>query len=409
MASKSDLLNQLKIDKSQPISEPVVKPVWLVAGIGGVLCLALLFWFVFGGERVFPVTTAMARVEATGDQAGQVTLQATGYVTARRQATVSSKVMGKVDKLLVEEGDHVEAGQVLATLDDSNVSKDYRMAESQLLAAQAQVNEASALLAEAKLAAQRARELFSRRLISRSELDNAEASYHSLQARLETRQAEVKMAQDRILLQKQNLEDLVIKAPFAGVVVAKNAQPGEMISPLSSGGYTRTGICSIVDMSSLEIEVDVNEAYIDRVQPGQPVQAALDAYPDWRIPARVTAIIPTADREKATVKVRIAFDRLDPRILPDMGIKVSFLEYHAGGDSAPEQNGVIRVPKSAVREEDGRTVIFVVQDQRAVERTVESRSTQDDQLMISSGLKPGETYIRELPNDLADGAAVEIR
>ncbi|MBN1378184.1 MAG: efflux RND transporter periplasmic adaptor subunit [Gammaproteobacteria bacterium] len=408
MTNKSDLLKQLKIDKDQPIARPDIKKVWLVSAIGGSLLLIILIWAMLGGERVFSVATSMARIESVGDNGGQIALQATGYVTARLQATVSSKVMGKVDKLLVEEGDHVEADQILATLDDSNTRQDYLLTESQLLGAKAQVNETRALLQESELAVKRKRELFARQLISRSELDNAEASYHSLQARLQSRQAEVQMAENQIQVQKQRLEDLVIRAPFAGVVVAKNAQPGEMISPLSSGGYTRTGICSIVDMSSLEIEVDVNEAYIDRVQPGQAVQAALDAYPDWRIPAKVAAIIPTADRQKATVKVRIAFDELDPRILPDMGIKVAFMEYRES--NAAEHRGLLLVPRTAVREENGQSILFVVEAQRAVQRMVEQHnSSNNDKVIITSGLKPGETYINDIPEGLSDGDAIETR
>jgi RND family efflux transporter MFP subunit len=408
VTNKSDLLKQLKIDKSQAVTGSELNKTWIVSAIGGGLLLLVSLWLVFGGEQVFTVATSMARNEAVGDNGGQITLQATGYVTARRQATVSSKVMGKVDKLMVEEGDHVEAGQVLALLDDSNTRKDYLLTESQLLATKAQVNETRALLQEAELAVQRRRELFARQLISRSELDNAEAAYHSLQARLQTRQAEVEMAQNQILVQKQRLDDLVITAPFAGVVVAKNAQPGEMISPLSSGGYTRTGICSIVDMSSLEIEVDVNEAYIDRIQPGQAVQAALDAYPDWRIPAKVAAIIPTADRQKATVKVRIAFDELDPRILPDMGIKVAFLEHREV--AAAGQGGLVQVPKSALREEKGQSFVFVVEGDRAMQRKIEqNRSSKGDKVIISNGLKPGETYINDIPDGLFDGASIETR
>ncbi len=408
MTEKSDLLKQLKIDKDQQVTRPVSNRVWLWSTIGAATIVLLSVWLIFSDEETIEVSTSMARLNSVTNNSGQIILQATGYVTARRQATVSSKVMGKVQKLLVEEGDFVEADQVLATLDDSNVRKDLLLSQSQLLAAQAQVNETSALLREAELAVQRRRELFERQLVSRSEVDNAEAAYHSLQARLQTRQAEVKMAQNQILVQEQRLEDLVIRAPFAGVVVAKNAQPGEMISPLSSGGYTRTGICSIVDMSSLEIEVDVNEAYIDRIQSGQLVQAALDAYPDWKIFAKVTAIVPTADRQRATVKVRIAFDKLDPRILPDMGIKVAFLENRE--TDAPTPEGVMLVPKSAVRNEKGESYMFVVEGQRAVKKQVEqSQSSQNEKLIISSGLQPGETYISDIPENLFDGAAIEIR
>lgn len=408
MNNKSDLLKQLKIDKDQQPDGLSVKQAGILSGVGGVLLVIVLVGLLAGRDPVFTVSTSMARVEPAQGNSAQITLQATGYVTARRQATVSSKVMGKVDTLLVEEGEHVETGQILATLDDSNTRKDYLLAESQLLAAKAQVHETEALLHEAELTVQRKRELLARRLISQSEADNAEASYRSLQARLQSRQAEVKIAENQLAAQKQRLEDLIIRAPFSGVVVAKNAQPGEMISPQASGGYTRTGICSIVDMASLEIEVDVNEAYIDRIRPEQPVQAALDAYPDWRIPAKVAAIIPTADRQKATVKVRIAFEKLDPRILPDMGIKVAFLEPQSAGTD--ERSGLIQVPKSAIREERGQAFVFVVDNERAAKRQVElGQPLSNDKAVIAKGLKPGETYIDEIPEDLTDGADVEIQ
>ena len=380
---------------------------WLILAGAAVLLVILLAWVIWGGESTFTVKTAMARVQAGGGGNGEITLQATGYVTARRYATVSSKVMGKVEELLIEEGDHVEVGQVLARLDDSNASKNYALAESQLLAAEAQVNEARAFLKEAELAVKRKRVLFTRQLISQSELDTAEAAYRSLQARLQTRQAEAKTAQNRIAVHAQELEDFIVRAPFAGVVVAKNAQPGEMISPMSAGGFTRTGICSIVDMSSLEIEVDVNEAFINRVRAGQPVRATLDAYPDWQIQAKVAAIIPTADRQKATVKVRIAFDELDSRILPDMGIKVAFFEHAAQTEGG--QSAVMLVPEAAVLDDAGKSWIFVFANGKAQKRQIRVQANEHNEYRIVDGLKPGETYIKEIPEGLFDGATVVVQ
>jgi RND family efflux transporter MFP subunit len=340
---------------------------------------------------------------------GSVILQATGYVTARRAATVSSKFTGKVMQVLVEEGDRVEKDQVVALLDNSNAGQELSLAQSQMQSAKARVNETRALLQEAEQALKRARELSARQLISRAELDNAVASEKSLAAQLQTRLAEVKTAENHVQLQQQLLDDLVIRAPFSGVVVAKNAQPGEMISPISAGGgFTRTGICSLVDMTSLEIEVDVNESYIDRIAPGQAVQAVLDAYPEWRIAAKVNAVVPTADRQKATVKVRISFEKLDPRILPDMGIKVSFMQLE-GAETAPERAPAIRVPAGAVREEDGQKVVYVVAEGKALRRSVDIQDDGDNILRIASGLGPGETYIVAIPPELYDGAKVEVR
>ncbi len=210
-------------------------------------------------------------------------------------------------------------------------------------------------------------QLAASKMVSQSELDRADADAKSSQARLERQQADVAVAEREVALWKQQLDDTIIRAPFAGIVTSKNAQPGEMISPMSAGGFTRTGICTIVDMSSLEIEVDVNESYINRVEPGQPVEATLDAYPDWRIPAKVIAIIPTADRQKATVKVRVGFEKLDPRILPDMGVKVAFQQTPA--QPRPPNRGIV-VPKAAVHQRDGRDVVWVVREGRVERRAV---------------------------------------
>jgi RND family efflux transporter MFP subunit len=408
MVDKSELLGRLKIDKDFQPPKSGNQTLWVAGGAGALILALLGGWLILGGEPTFTVRTAMARMEASAAGGGQVILQATGYVTARRAATVSSKVTGKIAEVTIEEGDRVEKGQVVALLDDSSAGKEMELAQSQLQSAEARVNETRALLQEAEQSLKRARELSSRQLISRAELDTALANQKSLAAQLQTRLSEVKTAENHVGLQKQMIEDLVIRAPFAGVVVAKNAQPGEMISPMSAGGFTRTGICSLVDMTSLEIEVDVNESYIDRIQSGQTVQAVLDAYPEWRIPAKVSAIVPTADRQKATVKVRIAFDQLDPRMLPDMGIKVAFMQAATAGET-PQQNAALRVAATAVREEDGVQVLYVVTDGKAVRRTVETQDDGDNILRINSGLEPGETYIVEIPPELYDGAAVEVR
>jgi RND family efflux transporter MFP subunit len=253
-------------------------------------------------------------------------LDATGYVVARRQATVSAKVTGKVVDVYIEEGMHVDEGQLLARLDDSIPRAQLALAESQLKAARASLDELKVEIRQAQLDLERVEGLAARKLASQADLDRARLTLEGLQARLERANQDVRVADRAAAVQRQMVTDMEIRAPFAGVVVAKAAQPGEMISPISAGGgFTRTGICTIVDMESLEVEVDVNEAYINRVQPKQPVAVSLNAYPDERIPAEVIAIIPTADRNKATVRVRIALLEKNPRVLPDMGVKVAFL------------------------------------------------------------------------------------
>ena len=202
------------------------------------------------------------------------------------------------------------------------------------------------------------------------------------------------VAERQVAYWEQQLDDTIIRAPFSGIVTSKNAQPGEMISPISAGGgFTRTGICTIVDMESLEIEIDVNESYINRVGAGQAVEATLDAYPEWKIPCKVIAIIPTADRQKSTVKVRVGFDKLDPRILPEMSVKVAFRE--AGG-SGPVAGRTVIVPKAAVQQQDGRDVVLVVQSGRAERRAVTVSKTRLDEVVISAGVAAGERVDRGL-------------
>jgi RND family efflux transporter MFP subunit len=322
-------------------------------------------------------------------------------------ATVSSKVTGRVTEVLIEEGMEVLEGQLLARLDTSNTEVNLRLAESEVAAARTLLTETEVRLREADLDLQRIRPLHERGVLSKAELDRSEANYDSLEARIVQQREQINVAEGRLALWEQELFDREIRAPFAGVVVAKNAQPGEMISPMSAGGsFTRTGIGTIVDMSSLEIEVDVNEAYINRVQAGQPVEATLDAYIDWKIPARVIAIIPTADRQRATVAVRIGFDELDPRILPDMGVKVAFRD--AGTIEPTEGGGNIGVvvPPAALRRDGGRDVVFVVASGIVARRAVTIGNQTDNEATIVSGLSPGERVVIDGPDELADGDAV---
>jgi RND family efflux transporter MFP subunit len=330
-------LDELRIDRAgdrAARARPRRWP-WLLLGAVLVLAAGLAGWLL--ADRSAPaeaVEPAPAPAVAARRDARPTVLDASGYVTARRQATVSSKVTGKVVEILVEEGMEVAAGQVLARLDDSTQRASLRLAEANLEAARKAQAETEARLAQARLDRERAGRLVDSSVAPQADLDAARTEVDALAARVALELEQVEVARRQLALQRVALEDTVIRAPFAGVAVSKDAQPGEMISPVSAGGgFTRTGICTLVDMSSLEIEVDVGESYIQRVHAGQRVVATLDAYPEWEIPARVIITIPAADREKATVKVRIGFDRLDPRILPDMGVKVSFLDETAGGGS----------------------------------------------------------------------------
>lgn len=373
-----------------------------------VVLVALAAWW-FTRPRPLEVTTAAARTVAAGPGGERTVLNASGYVVARREATVSSKVTGKVVDVLIEEGVRVAAGQVLAHLDDTNVRTGLALAQAQLASARSGLAETRVRLAEAERDLARQATLLQGRVSSQAEYDRAESARLALQARLEAQQSDVGVAERNVAVWEQQLDDAVIRAPFDGIVTSKNAQPGEMISPMSAGGgFTRTGICTIVDMESLEIEIDVNESYINRVTPAQPVEATLDAYADWKIPCKVIAIIPTADRQKSTVRVRVGFDRLDPRILPQMAVKVAFQE-KAGPAAAAPAGQAVAVPRRAVLARDGRSYVFVMRDGRAELRAVTPSGPPDGDAVLSAGLAPGERVVLDPPATLTDGAPVEER
>ena len=399
-------LDELKIERNETTG-PSSPLRWLLPLIV-VAAAAFAGWYLFlRPADIAQVTTVRAIELNSGAQQAGTVLNASGYVNARRYATVSSKITGRVAEVLIEEGMAVEEGQVLARLDDSNIRAAWELAKAQRLSAQRGLDETAALLEEAQLNYERQKQLVSQNLASAAELDRARALAVSLDARLQRNQADVEVARRQIDIYQRQLDDTVIRAPFAGIIVAKNAQPGEMVSPVSAGGgFTRTGIGTIVDMSSLEIEIDVNEAYINRVSPGQAAEATLDAYPDWKIPAHVIAIIPTADRQRATVEVRVGFDSLDSRILPDMGVKVAFHEAGEIESESTGQRGVL-VPEAAVRRDGGRDIVFVAASGHAERRAVSSRNYRNGQVLVESGLQPGETVIVEAPPELSDGDAIE--
>jgi len=354
--------------------------------------------------KVAPVTARGGNAAAPG-----AVLNASGYVVARRRATVSSKVTGKVLDVLLEEGQPVREGQILAHLDDTQPRAMLALAEAQLASARKAAAEDQARLQQAEVTLQRRAALVKENVVGKAELDEAQSEVDSLKARIAYTQQQIGVAEQQVNLQKTMLADMVVRAPFSGVAISKDAQPGEMISPVSAGGgFTRTGIGTIVDMSSLEVEVDVNETYINRVSNRMKVESVLDAYPDWRIPSHVITTIPSADRQKATVKVRIGFDQLDPRILPDMGVKVSFLR----DAPAPGQAAVVPralVPKTAVRTADGRSVVFVLKEDRVERRAISVGLENGDQVEVISGVSAGERVVVEAPQTLKDGDKVKVQ
>ena len=403
----SDLTNDLAALRIERGTEREPRR-WVGWTIGLVLLagIAAAAWFWLTREQPIEVQVGTVTVRDAGTRAA--VLNASGYVTARRRATVSSKVTGKVVEVNVEEGMAVREGQILARLEDTTPRAALALAQAQAEAARRAVVENEVRLEEATLTLNRVVELQERGLATPADLDAARATVDSTRARIAALEQQVVVADRQVALQQADLDNTIIRAPFSGIAISKDAQPGEMVSPVSAGGgFTRTGISTIVDMDSLEIEVEVNESYINRVQAGQPVSAVLDAYPDWPIPAHVITTIPAADRQKATVLVRIGFGELDPRILPDMGVKVTFLRPAAEG-AAPAQ-AVTLVPRSAIRAEGETAVAFIVRGETVERRAVRTGGVDGDRVEVQAGLQAGDRVVLNPPADLTDGAMVVVQ
>jgi RND family efflux transporter MFP subunit len=401
------LLGQLRIDRTQrDAGSDRGRRRWIA---GGVVVLGALIaggaWVGLSGRAALPVRTVMAQPIA-GGAANASVLDATGYVTARRQATVSAQITGTLIDVLIEEGDHVKAGQVLGRLEDTAQRAALAQAQAQLKSARALLVQHQAQQAQSERDVKRAEDLVERKLVSQQAVEQARTQVETGAAQVQGQRKQIELAAAAVRSAQVQLGYCTVRAPFTGVVIAKAAQVGEIVSPLSAGGgFTRTGIGTIVDMDSLEIEVDVNEAYINRVQPGQPVESVLNAYPDWKIPSHVIAIIPTADRAKATVKVRIGLDVKDGRIVPDMGVRVSFLEDKKPAAQTQQQSPGVLVPTAAIRKEGEQAVVFVLKERRAQRRTVTLGGTIGDSRQVLAGVSPGEAVIVDAPAGLKDDAA----
>ncbi|MFC5524594.1 efflux RND transporter periplasmic adaptor subunit [Rhodanobacter ginsengisoli] len=403
----ADLLKELRIERHQREDQgrdPGRWP-WLAGGAIAILLLLGGIGWAWLGHRVVTVQVAQAVSPGSDSEAGAV-LQATGYVTARRQATVSAQITGTLTAVLIEEGDHVRQGQVLARLDDSGYKANLAAARAQADAAHALLAQNRAQLAQSEHDAARLQSLAARGLVSRQSAEQARTQVDSLRAQLHAQQQQARSADAQAKVAKVNFDYTVVRAPFSGVVTTKDAQVGEIISPLSAGGgFTRTGVGTIVDMDSLEVDVDVNEAYIGRIKPGMAAEAVLDAYPDWKIPAHVVAIVPTADRGKATIKVRVALQRKDARVVPDMGARVSFLEERPQTEAQVPQ-GVL-VPAAAIVQRDGHSVVFVLDGDRVHRRTVSpAPRTYGELRLLPAAVKPGDRVVIAPPAGLRDGSDV---
>ena len=397
----SELLRELRIDRDG--RPPRARWRRLVVAVVALVALGAGAWLAWSRISTPAVRTVAARAATpAGGGVGSV-LDASGYVTARRQATVSAKITGKVTEVLIEEGMHVSEGAVLARLDDMEARQQVTLARAQLAAARSQDGEIRAQLLQAERDYTRTQELFKRELVAEQSLDAAHAQRDTLRAKLVVTEEQIRVAGESLRMAEVQLDSTVIRAPFSGIVIAKSAQPGEMISPISAGGgFTRTGIGTIVDMDSLEIQVDVNESFINRVTAAQPVEATLNAYPDWKIPGSVIAIIPTADRSKATVKVRVAIRTKDPRIVPDMGVRVAFLDT-TPSPSGPVTAGVL-VPADSIRGD----AVFVYADGKVERRPITPGRVIGTEREIAKGLRAGERVVLAPPPSLRDGAKVRV-
>jgi RND family efflux transporter MFP subunit len=374
--------------------------------IAAVLALAAVVVLALILGRPPLVEVAAARTAASGQMV--TLLNASGYVTPRQRATIAAKITARVIDVLVDEGMVVAQGQLLARLDDADAQRRLAAARTARDATAATIANLEVNLENAERELRRQQDLERDGVASVQALDLARTTAASLRAQIGAAREQVKAADAQIAVAQQDVDNCTVRAPFGGVVVSKDAQVGEMVSPISAGGgFTRTGIATIVDMASIEVEVDVNESYIARVVPGQRVEAVLDAYPDWRIPCKVRTVIPTADRQKATVKVRISFDALDPRVLPDMGVKVSFLAAAQSGGAAAA--AVVLAPKAALRSEDGKQVVFVLKDGTLERRAVKVGDTRADDVEIAAGLASGEQVVIAGPERLRDGQKVRVR
>ena len=382
---------------------------WLRLFAAAVGVLVLLLGAVMTLRSQKPEVEVATAQEASDPRAAAL-LNASGYITPRRRSTIAAKITGRVTAVFTDEGMRVTQGQVLATLDDSDAKVRLASARADRAAIQASIEDLEVNLANAERELNRAKELEASGIQTAQVLDQRRTDVASYRARIASAKENVLAPDERIAVAQQDVDNSTIRAPYDGLVVSKDAQVGEMVSPISAGGgFTRTGIATIVDMNSLEIEVDVNENYIARVRPGQKVIATLDAYPDWQIPSTVRTIIPTADRQKATVKVRISFDRLDPRMLPDMGVKVAFLSEEPKTRTEASNPVQALIPMSSVRDDGGKKIVWLVRDGKLERRAVTLGAERGNDIEVLAGVAPGSTVVLRGPQNLQEGQQVGIK
>jgi HlyD family secretion protein len=403
-APSSDL-SKLRLDRDDP--PPGVRRAFrrnLMLALGLVLVgLALFLAFGRGGAvpvRVMVVAPASGPSEGASGPTGTASVTANGYVVARTRASVAAKLPGRIAELRVSEGSTLRRGEVIARLENADYQAQAAQADAALSTARAELVEARA---ERDVLARDARRLSDMRakspdLVSEQEYDLAQSRAAQAAARVQASEARIASADANLRFAQANLENTVIRAPFTGTVLRKEAEIGEVVAPSVGGGLTRGAVVTMADLTTLEVEVDVNEAYIARVRKQGPARITLDAYPDTAFRGEVRQVVPTADRQRATVQVKVSIVDRDPRILPEMGARVDFLEEIARGDSAgatrtPAGPPRFRIPAAAVRALEGRSVIWLVRDGRLESRAVEAGPVSGDFREIRSGLSGGEMLV----------------
>ena len=373
--------------------------------IAGAVLLALLVIAALAVVRTRALKVSVARAELRGG-AGAGGLTANGYVVARTQASVSSKLPGRLALLSVDEGDRIAAGAVIARLEAAEYEAGVRQAAAEALGADAVFHEAESQLAQARRAHERAVSLHAQELIAEQALEDAATARTVAEARVRAAAARREAARQGELAARANLANTVIRAPFTGTVLRRDAEVGEVVAPaVAGGGFTRGAVVTMADLSTLEVEVDVNEAYIGGITSAQPAEIVLDAYPGVPFPGHVRQVVPTADRQKATVLVRVAIDAQDPRILPEMGARVVFRD--TANSAAAALPARVYVPAAAVRSEGERSIVWVVRDGRASRVEIEAGPVSADEREVRRGLSGGEQLILDPPAELVEGARVE--
>lgn len=397
-------LSRLQIDRGAKSFGPKRRPRWLKWAVGAALILAFGAFAAIRSATA-PVVVDTATITSTFPSQGFTLLNATGRVVASRKAAISTKATGRLEWLGVQEGSRVRAGQVIARLESQDVGAARDSAIASVTAAKANLEQGEAEMRDADSAYKRAQDLYARKFISESSLDTARARSEKARAAVSSLKAAIGVAEANVRSASVSVEQTLIRAPFDGIVLTKNANVGDIITPFSSAADSKGAVVNMADLETLEVEADVSEASIAKIAVGMPAEIQLDAYPDLRLLGEVSRIVPTVDRSKATLLVKVAFKEKDARALPDMSAKVGFLER---APDASERKAVTAVRPEAITTREGRTVVFVIDKDGKARQVPVAVARKLGDLVEISGAKPGDKVALAPPEKLKDGAGVAL-